>query len=461
MFRKYLSIGILIVGAGLTCLGVWFVSRLHYTLETEVGHRAGTLLETTLSRYATDFAAGTLSPDIRDSLDAHFRQVSASLGVFDMMVWDPGGRIIYAARPEMTGRSFPVGPQLEKAMAGKISVEIEDEFHAEVSSTPLIDRGKFFEIYVPIRLASGNRIVAVAEYYQESALASRILMNIGWQTGAALFAVGIFFTLILYLLLRQGDVAMLRQSVEFSGQLSGLTAQIEKNHQAAAQIRQDARLLQEQQENRLRQLNADIHDGIGQLLTVALLRMKPSRDPDASDDAQAVQTILEEAMGEVQALLTGTSQMQPHDLPLVQAVKAVVNDHVRRTGTSVDLRLDPGLAEPPLPVRIALCRFLREGLHNAFKHAGGVDQCVALRAAGDRLEVSVSDGGGGLVPVAAPDLRQPMGLDNLRRRIERLGGTLALVRHDTPGMRLHASFPLAPLAPAEIPDARHHGSDRR
>lgn len=431
MFRKYLSAGILIVAAGLACLGIWFVSRLHQTLEAEVGHRAGVVLEATLTPYAPNFAAGFLPPHIRDRLDAHFHEVSASLGVFDMIVWDPAGRVIYAVRRDMTGQSFPVGPHFEKALSGEISVEIEDEFHAEVSSAPAMDGNKFFEIYVPIRLLSGNRIVAVAEYYQDAAFASRILLNIRWQMWAAICIVGIFFTIILYLLLRRGD----------------------------AQIRQDARVLHDQQESRLRQLNADIHDGIGQLLTVALLRMKPAGNHDASDDARAVQTILEEAMSEVQALLTGTSPAQPFDLPLAQAVGAVVNDHMRRTGTDVDLRMEADLAEPSLPVKIALCRFLREGLHNAFKHAGGADQRVALRTAdGGRLEVSVSDAGGGLAVVPGPDLRKPMGLDHLRRRIEQLGGTLTLVRHDTMGMRLSASFP---LAQAETPDARHHRSDRR
>lgn len=431
MFRKYLSVGVLIVAAGLACLGIWFVSRLNDTIEAEVGHRAGTLLEATLTPYASDLAAGPLPPDIRARLDAHFQEVSASLGVFDMMIWDPGGRAVYAARREMTGQSFPIGPHLEKAMAGEISVGIEDEFHAGVSSEPDINRGQFFEIYVPIRLLPENRIVAVAEYYQDAATASRVLVNVRWQMWGAIFIVGIFFTMLLYLLLRRGD----------------------------AQIRQDARFLQDQQESRLRQINADIHDGIGQLLTVALLRMKPAGDPDASDDARAVQTILEEAMNEVQALLTGTSQTQPHDLPLAQAVGAVVDDHVRRTGTDVDLRLDADLAEPSLPVKTALCRFLREGLHNAFKHAGGTDQRVTLRAAdGGWLEVSVSDGGTGLAVVPGPDLRKPMGLEHLRRRIEQLGGTLTLVRHDATGMRLSASFP---LAQAETLDARHHRSDRR
>ena len=432
MLRKYLSVGIVILMVGMACLGIWFVSRLNRTLEAEVGYRAGNLLETTLADYAGAFDAGPLAPAVQARLDAHFQQISRPIGVFDMIVWAPTGRVVYAARREITGQSFPVGAQLQKAMTGQVSVEIKDRLHTDPSAGAAAAHAKFFEIYVPIRLAGGNRIVAVAEYYQDAAEASKVLTNIRWQMWAAIVTTAFFFSLVLYLLLRQGDAALSRQRREFGSRLTGLARQ------------------QQRQENRLRQLNADIHDGIGQLLTVALLRMKPVPDRDPGDpEAQAVRTLLEEAMNEVRALLSGTSQSQPPDMPLAQAIGAVVADHIRRTGTGVDLVLDPDLAEPSAPIRAAICRFVREGLHNAFKHAGGADQQVILHATQAGLEVSVIDGGRRPAAPADPDPREPLGLAVLRRRIELLGGTVGLVR-DGARTRLRATFP---LVPAEALDA--------
>lgn len=425
MLRKYLSAGVMILMIGMACLGIWFVSRLSRTLEAEVGYRAGNLLETTLAQYADDFAAGPLTPAVRARLDAHFQQISRSIGVFDMIVWAPTGQVLYAAREEITGQVFPIGSQLQEAMAGQVSVEINDNLHAGPSAGFAAPHAKFFEIYVPIRLAGENRIVAVAEYYQEAVEASKVLTRIRWQMWAAIITVGVFFILVLYFLLRQGDAVLSRQRSEFGNRLTGLARQ------------------QKRQENRLTQLHADIHDGIGQLLTVALLRMKPAPDGDPADrDERAVRTILEEAMNEVQALLSGTSQSQPPDMPLAQAIGAVVADHIRRTGTGVDLVLDPDLAEPSPPIRTAVCRFVREGLHNAFKHAGGADQQVIVRPAQAGLEVSVIDGGRPPTAPADPALHEPVGLATLRRRIEHLGGTVGLVRHAGARTQLRATFPL-------------------
>ena len=428
MFRRCFYAGILIVAAGLAGLGLWVVSRLHHGVEAEAGHRAATLLESTLSQYADDFADGALSADLQARLDRHFQRVSQAIGILDMIIWDPNGKVIHAVRPDITGRVFPPTPHFRKAVSGGVGIAFEDEFHTDMSADPE-SRGKFFEIYVPIRAAPDGPIVAVAEYYQDAAAAAGMLTHIRGQVWGGIFALGVVTLAILYLVLRQGDIALLRQRMELNRRLA------------------EARRVQEQQESRLRQLNADIHDGIGQLLTVALLRFRPARtrdpardDPGDSDD-QAVRMILEEAMTEVQALLSGSRPGQ-QDLPLDQAIRAVVNDHVRRTGTLVDLQLDSGVPEPSLPVRIAICRLVREGLHNAFKHAGGKDQRVTMRAAGGRLEVMVLDGGQG--PAASPDpaARRPLGLDHLRHRIERLGGTLALHPREGGGMQLCVSFPL-------------------
>lgn len=434
MPRKGLSVGIVIVILGLACLGIWFMSRLHQTIETEVGHRAGSLLQATLTRHAQDFADGTLSPGITAGLDAHFRQVSGTLGIFDMIVWNTEGLILYAARSEMTGRRFPLSPQMQEALSGRISVEIAARRHTNGSSETPPRHDQFFEIYVPITLAPEDRIVAVAEYYQDAAVASTALANLRGQIWGAMIGGSLCFTGVLYLLLRQGDAALSQQRAEFGHELTGLAAQ------------------REQQEIQLDQIHADLHDGVGQLLTVALLRMSPARDRDVASgpDIQAVQTILEEALTEVQTLLAGTSQSGRHDMALEQAVRAIVDDHRRRTATNVDLRLDTPLPEPSLPVKIAICRSVREGLHNAFKHGGGADQRVALRRIDTLLEVSVTDRGHGMAPNPDLDQRKPIGLDSLRRRIEGLGGSLRLDRQDSGPTRLCATFP---LSQTEVPDA--------
>lgn len=431
-FRGHLTIGAVAVVMGLAFLGLWFLSRVNHSIETEAGQRAGRFLETTLAGYADDLAGGSLPATVQAQLDAHFDQVSRSIGVFDMIVWTPGGRVLYAARPGMRGETFPVGRQMQQALGGRLSVAIDDRLHLGDPAGPTAARGTFFEIYVPIRAGADNRIIAVAEYYQDAAAASRVLSDARWEMGAAVVATGVALMLALYWVLRQADAALIRQRRDLGHRLENL-------------IRQ-----QRQQELRLRDLNSDIHDGIGQLLTVALLRMKSSPAGEPADaDARAVCTILEEAMDEVRMLLTETREGRPSDLPLVQAVRAVVADHMRRTGTAVDLVLDPGLPEPAHEIRDAICRVLREGLHNAFKHAGGRAQAVTVRRAGGGLVLRVSDAGGSPTTSVEVAPGQSLGLFNMRRRVESLGGRLRLIRRPGAGTRLRATFPMGSPEPID------------
>ena len=84
-------------------------------------------------------------------------------------------------------------------------------------------------------------------------------------------------------------------------------------------------------------------------------------------------------------------------------------------------------------------RFVQEGLNNAFRHAGGAGQSVAVTLENRTLRVVVADAGGGF------DVREGgegLGLAGLRERVESLGGTFA-VDSSPSGTRLTMKLRLA------------------
>ncbi|WP_198143165.1 sensor histidine kinase [Paracoccus sp. 228] len=442
LLRRHLSSCALIIVVGLAILGVWTASRLQQTVETEVGHRAATVLGSMLNRHAEDLAADTLSPELIGVIDTYFHDISDALGISEMKIWNAQGTILYASRPGLTGSAQPVSDELATALAGEISVSVGDTFHVE-SGWPSTTTGpQQFEIYVPIRIRSLNRIVAVAEYYQNAAVVSDALTRARWQTWGLLTVIGAMFVAILVMILRYGDAVILRQRTDLSARMADLVLLLDRTRETQARIHQRTIRLQEEQKAQLRQINSDIHDGIGQLLTVALLRMKsapPSSGPQ-EDGVQSVRLILEEAMSEVQALLSGTSQRPVAELPLADAVSALVEDHRRRTSTEVRTVLADRLPEPSLPVKVAICRVVQEGLHNAFKHAGGRDQQVHLYVDHGTLVIAVSNDARHGQDACRDVTRQPMGLRNLRHRIENLGGIFQVLDLEHHRMEIRASF---------------------
>ena len=106
-------------------------------------------------------------------------------------------------------------------------------------------------------------------------------------------------------------------------------------------------------------------------------------------------------------------------------------------GLRVELVLEP-MEEVSPGVQVAVCKTVREALHNAARHAGPTDVHVEVRREGDAVVTSIADGGPDGAWPSAPGAGH--GLMGLRERVTGLGGTLdAAPEH--PGFRVTARIP--------------------
>ena len=202
-------------------------------------------------------------------------------------------------------------------------------------------------------------------------------------------------------------------------------------------------------ERLLRRVGSDIHDGIGQLLTVALLRLDRLRECKLHEpDITALQNILDAAMNEVRELSSGLSLPHIDKLPIAGAVRSMVLQHEQRTATQVQLTMVPDLVEPCSAVKLTICRFIQEALFNAFKHAQGQGQRVEIGNAGSTLFVSVSDSGPGMPKTGwatgQENVGTGLGLSALATRVAIIGGTFRILSATVNGVgtTLQATFPV-------------------
>ena len=106
-------------------------------------------------------------------------------------------------------------------------------------------------------------------------------------------------------------------------------------------------------------------------------------------------------------------------------------------GLRVELVLEP-MDEVSPGVQVAVCKTVREALHNTARHAGPTDVHVEVRREGDAVVTSIADGGPDGVWPSAPGAGH--GLMGLRERVTGLGGTLHAAP-DHPGFRVTARIP--------------------
>ena len=166
-----------------------------------------------------------------------------------------------------------------------------------------------------------------------------------------------------------------------------------------------------------RAIERDLHDGVQQQLTAALMRLAFVRDllPGTSP-AQAqlakLQSDLEATLEELRRLAHGIFPAPLAELGLVGALEAVA----RRSTGPIEVQGD-GVARYPPPIESAVYFCCLEAVQNATKHTGpDTHISISLQVNGPVLRFEVRDDGPGFDPDAPHD---GMGLRNLRDRLRR------------------------------------------
>ena len=228
----------------------------------------------------------------------------------------------------------------------------------------------------------------------------------------------------------------LRREIEFAQERQLLTQQ-----RAAAVLAAE--------EAERRRIGADLHDGVGQLLSVVKLHLsalseelRPRLDPSEEQRFSTALDVVDESVREVRGI---SHDLLPNALlkrGLALAVREFL-DRMRRPGR-LNIQLETfGLAEAHLPseVEYALYRVVQEAVQNIVKHAHATAITLQLVCHPGELTLVVEDNGVGFDP-AAPGAAPGVGLHNMAGRIAYLGGELVVDSSPGRGTTLTAVVPL-------------------
>ncbi len=185
----------------------------------------------------------------------------------------------------------------------------------------------------------------------------------------------------------------------------------------------NARALAAQEAERHR-IAQELHDEIGQGLTVVLLGLQhavAAAPPSLAEELRTVQETARTSLHEVREVARRLRPGVLQDLGLVSALSALATDFATSTGGVVERRFDAHL--PPLDQEqeLVLYRVAQEALTNAARHAGA--RSVRLELATDResVELLVADDGRGL-----GDATDGAGLRGMRERALLVHGRLTV-----------------------------------
>jgi signal transduction histidine kinase len=375
-------------------------------------------------------------------LDALFTSTPFAQKIVAMKVWRPDGVVAYSPDRSLIGQSFPIDEKLQAALNGTVESEMSDLEDVENINERARGFDHLLEMYVPVRARGSDRIVAVAEFYQAPTELDQEVAAAQLSSWAVVAAGVVLVYLLLYGIVRQGSDTIRRQQLALQAQVAELSTLLDQNEQLRDRVRGAAERNTTLSERQLRRISSDLHDGPGQMLALAMLRLDDLGKPSVGEAAATdVRSALNDALRDMRSIAAGLRLPELASVSTADAVRRAVDDHVRRSGTHVAVEIGEVKREPQLPTKIALFRALQELLSNATRHGNG--QAVSVALSGDErfVTLTVSDAGPGLDP-ARVGAEGHLGLAGIREQAEVLGGQFDIAPSEAGGARVVVKWPL-------------------
>ena len=185
------------------------------------------------------------------------------------------------------------------------------------------------------------------------------------------------------------------------------------------------------QEDERRRIAREIHDHLGQQLTVLRLQLEAVKkmcdDPKIGGEIEKVEEIAERLDGEVDFLAWELRPASLDDLGLRVTLGNFVSEWSNHTGIKADFHAT-GLARTRLDFETETClyRITQEALNNISKHAKARNVSVLLEKRGDTVSLIVEDDGVGFNPRDKKNRGKGIGLVGMSERAKISGGALEI-----------------------------------
>jgi PAS domain S-box-containing protein len=205
----------------------------------------------------------------------------------------------------------------------------------------------------------------------------------------------------------------------------------------------------EAQEHERARIGRDLHDDIGQrlsLLAVQLQQMKQAPPDSAAEVSFRMDELWKQASEiahDVQALSHDLHSSKLEYMGVVAAMRGFCKEFAEQQTVEIEFRSHD--VPSPLPsseISLSLFRVLQEAISNAAKHSGVRHFEVQLWGRPGEVHLTISDSGAGFHTQAAKEGRG-LGLTSMQERLKLVNGELAIESQPTRGTTIHARVPLS------------------
>ena len=201
--------------------------------------------------------------------------------------------------------------------------------------------------------------------------------------------------------------------------------------------------LETAKEEERRFIARELHDDLGQSLTVLKLGLKSGKATPFSDPVRIVDSLIVK----VRELSRTLRPALLDEVGLAPALSAYLEEQSTVSGVSMVLEPHGFAGRLPGDLEIACFRLVQEAVTNALRHAEAKHLNVHLDRTPRALTLRIEDDGrgfNGLDTLVRAAIEGHIGIIGMRERVRTLGGTFQIFSKPGEGTRIEVEIPLAP-----------------
>jgi PAS domain S-box-containing protein len=216
-----------------------------------------------------------------------------------------------------------------------------------------------------------------------------------------------------------------------------------------------ARRLITAQENERHRLAVELHDSLGQNLSVIKNRVHMASQvgalpADAAGHLEAIDRVVTTAIAETRSLAHNLRPPHIEQVGLTESLRALIVEMSEATSIHFERRLENVDDVFQGAVATHFFRIMQEALNNLVKHSQATEASVTLERDVHRVRLLIADDGVGF-DRAVVEQQRGLGLTSMHERVRMLGGTLHLESQPGQGTRLTVEVPIPDVVPEAGP----------
>jgi two-component system sensor histidine kinase UhpB len=196
-------------------------------------------------------------------------------------------------------------------------------------------------------------------------------------------------------------------------------------------------------------LAREIHDEIGQQLSLLKLELNRTRKFIVNKNEEAVYE-LDRAMDTLNSSLKSVKnlsyELHPQlirELGIKDAVVHYINNVSERSGIPCEIQIDSNFEIKNLEYALTIYRIIQEALSNIFKHAKATDSQVTISAEKDYWKIVISDNGIGIN--TARKHKISLGITGMKERAEMINCSIEILNNLISGTSVILKIPYSQL----------------